>query len=362
MKKILFIMHTPPPVHGAAMVGKYIKESKLINDSFDCHYINLTTAASLQDIGKLSLGKIKRIFALLISIRKAIKTFRPDLVYMTPNSKGGAFMKDFLTMMVIKVCHKNIVIHFHNKGVKKYQDKPLYNFLYRRFFKGLKVILLAEPLYVDIEKYVDRKNVLFCPNGIPFVPASSIGKKHNNDAPRLLFLSNMMEAKGVWTLVDACKILRDKGIVFYCDFVGKWSDISEENFKQHIQKYDLADCIKAHGGKYGEVKNEFFKLADIFVYPTYEDCFPLTILEAMSFGLPCITSNEGAIPEIIDNEENGFVIPMKDANLLAKRIEYLIENKDIRTQLANNTFTKFKKEYTLSAFEVKFKDILLKCV
>ena len=42
--KILFIMHMPPPVHGAAMVGQYIHDSKLINREFDCHYFNLTTA------------------------------------------------------------------------------------------------------------------------------------------------------------------------------------------------------------------------------------------------------------------------------------------------------------------------------
>lgn len=46
-QKILFIMHMPPPVHGAAMVGQYIHDSKLINDKFDSHYINLTTAKNL---------------------------------------------------------------------------------------------------------------------------------------------------------------------------------------------------------------------------------------------------------------------------------------------------------------------------
>ena len=47
-----------PPVHGAAMMGKYIHDSKLINESFDCHYINLTTAKNLEDIGHFRLGKI----------------------------------------------------------------------------------------------------------------------------------------------------------------------------------------------------------------------------------------------------------------------------------------------------------------
>ena len=47
--KILFILHMPPPVHGAAMVGQYIHDSQLINAEFDCRYINFTTAQSLED-------------------------------------------------------------------------------------------------------------------------------------------------------------------------------------------------------------------------------------------------------------------------------------------------------------------------
>lgn len=50
---ILFIMHMPPPVHGAAMVGKYIHDSRVIKEAFDCHYINLTTARDLADIGRV---------------------------------------------------------------------------------------------------------------------------------------------------------------------------------------------------------------------------------------------------------------------------------------------------------------------
>ena len=90
-KNILFIMHMPPPVHGAAMVGQYIHDSKLINDKFDSHYINLTTAKNLQDIGKVGIRKLVDFIMLLRRIRKSLKEIRPDLVYVTPNACGGAF-------------------------------------------------------------------------------------------------------------------------------------------------------------------------------------------------------------------------------------------------------------------------------
>lgn len=60
--KILFILHLPPPIHGAAMMGKYIQESELVNSSFDCFCINLATAGSLSDIGHISLKKAVEVF------------------------------------------------------------------------------------------------------------------------------------------------------------------------------------------------------------------------------------------------------------------------------------------------------------
>lgn len=97
LPRILFIMHMPPPVHGAAMVGKYIHDSRLINERFDCRYINLATAANLEDIGKVRLAKFVDFSRLLRRIRKEYTSFRPDLVYVTPNAGGGAFLKTSLS-------------------------------------------------------------------------------------------------------------------------------------------------------------------------------------------------------------------------------------------------------------------------
>lgn len=101
-QKILFIRHMPPPVHGAAMVGQYIHDSKLINEKFEGHYINLTTAKNLQDIGKVGFRKFVDFVMLLCRIRKNLSAIRPDLVYVTPNACGGTFYKDYIVVQMIK--------------------------------------------------------------------------------------------------------------------------------------------------------------------------------------------------------------------------------------------------------------------
>lgn len=98
---VLFILHLPPPVHGAAMMGKYIHDSKVVNSAFDCHYINLATAKDLADIGKLGVRKFVQFFSLLKRIRLAVKELKPRLVYVTPNACGGAFYKDFIVVEVL---------------------------------------------------------------------------------------------------------------------------------------------------------------------------------------------------------------------------------------------------------------------
>ena len=359
---ILFIMHMPPPVHGAAMVGQYIHDSKVINEAFDCHYFNLTLAKNLEDIGKGGLRKLHDFISQLKNIRKGIKTFKPDLCYVTPNSKGGAFYKDFCIVMMLKLMRQNIVVHYHNKGVSTHQDKPLDNFLYKLFFKNLKVILLANGLYNDVKKYVTKENVFICPNGIPEATQTKDTSKGNDSIPHILFLSNLLIDKGVFTLLDACELLKEKGVTFICDFIGGESkDINADSFQTEVKKRKLEQNVFYHGKRFGTEKEEFFGKTDLFVLPTYDECFPLVLLEAMQHHIVCIASNEGGIPDIIDEGKTGFIVEKKNAEQLANKLIYLIEHPEQRKEMGKNGYKKYRSQFTLQTFENRMKEILTEC-
>lgn len=209
-QRILFVLHLPPPVHGAAMMGKYIHDSCIINEAFVCKYINLTSAKTLQDIGKGGVMKYIKYLMLLCKVALKVITFRPQLVYVTPTACGVAFYKDFLVVQLLKLMGRKVVVHYHNKGVVTRQDKKLDDWMYRRFFKGIRVILLADALYEDVKKYVKREQVLICENGIPDTSEKFEKIIRNNPTPRILFLSNLLMTKGVIVLLDALKLLKDK--------------------------------------------------------------------------------------------------------------------------------------------------------
>lgn len=363
-KRILYILHMPPPIHGAAVVGKYIHDSVLINSKFECRYINLAMAGSLEDIGKFSLQKVKMLVELMKEIRKEVKGFKPNLVYVTPNAKGGAFFKEFVIVLVLKGMGCKVVVHYHNKGVSTKQDEWLFNLLYKRFFKDLKVILLGKSLYQDVKKYVKWEDVYICPNGIPEeVRNKKEVVKGDNPLPRLLFLSNLIESKGVIVLLDALKILKDKGYSIICDFVGgETAEIDAKRFDEEVKKRGLNEFAVYQGRIYGNEKNAEIEECDIFVLPTRNDCFPLVILEAMLHGKPVVTTPIGAITDIVENEVTGFIVEQNNSYQLADKIALLIESEELRIRMGEKGQRKFLCEFTLEKFERNMCEILSQLV
>ncbi len=359
-QSVLFILHLPPPIHGAAMMGKYIHDSKIINKTFDCQYINMASAKTLDDIGKKSIRKYLQYLNLLKKVIWQVLIFRPQLVYVTPTACGIAFYKDFLVVELLKLLGCKVVIHFHNKGVATRQNIKIDNKMYHCFFKHVKVILLAEALYTDVKKYVKRKDVFICPNGIS--ENGRVAKeKHYNTITKLLFLSNLIESKGIFVLLDALKILKEQGGDFSCDFVGdETQEINAYHLRKEIDERGLTSHVTYLGKKSGKEKEEIYNKADIFILPTfyYNECFPLVLLEAMQHALPCISTNEGGICDIIKDGKSGFVVEKNNPLALANKIRILLEEPSLRKKMGEYGYLLYKKNFTLHSFECNLKTCL----
>ena len=355
--KILFVLHYPPPVHGAAAVGLQIKESKIINKTFDCTYINLGTSMAIDEIGKKEIVKLFRYLSIFLKIIWNAIFNRPDLCYFSMTAKCAPFYKDASLALLAKLFGIKVIYHFHNKGVSLRQDKYIDDLLYRLIFKNSVVILLSKNLYPDIQKYVLKKQVYYCPNGIPDIEVRHT-KYEERKVVEILFLSNLMESKGIFVLLDGCKILQSKNLIFKCTIVGGIGDVNEKQFHSKIQEMGLTNCVTYAGEKFGKEKDLVFANSNIFIHPTLNDCFPLVLLEAMSAGLPIISTFEGGIPDIVEDGVSGFLVPQKNAVLLAEKLETLIKDPELRKQMGIAGRHKFEMEFNVDIFENRMIEIL----
>ena len=355
--RILYIATFPPPIHGSAVVSEQIRNSEVINDAFDGDYVNLGTSRKMDEIGKgglwLNMQKLFRFAGSFFKTFGLLLTHRYDLCYLAITCHGVGFLKDAPFVLLCKLFGRKIVIHQHNKGMAKDVDRPIYRWLLPLVYKNAKVILLSWHLYPDIEKVVKREDVMICPNGIkPTVNPDF--QRTPNKIPHILFLSNLLIDKGVLVLLDALKILKDKGYSFVCDFVGsETKDIDAARFAKEVDERGLNSLAIYHGRKYGEEKEAYFKQADVFAFPTFygNETFGLVNLEAMDYKLPIVTTNIGGIPDIVTNGENGFVNDPEDADSLAESLCKLLGDETLRQKMGEAGYQKFKAKFTEMCFE-----------
>ncbi len=355
-KKILFLMQLPPPVHGAAVMNQSIQDSELINSTFDCNYINISTAKGINDIGKGSLGKWFRSLGLLIRVKLSIFTFRPNLVYITLSPVGFAFYKDSFFVLISRFFGRKICIHLHGKGIENAMNTKFKMWYYNYVFKGSDTIHLSKLLLPELNKISTIKKPHILNNGIKDRSIPKFEHKGIN----IVYLSNMVESKGAMILLKAAKVLFDKGITdFQVNFAGQWYEPEFKNdFLNYLESNQMSKYCQFHGPLYGEDKQKYLASADIFVLPTRypNECFPLVLLEAMSYGLPIISSDEGAISEIV--ETNGFIMKSNNELELSESIEKLIIDDNTRLQYSEQSRNTYLKKYQVEGFETNVKVIL----
>jgi glycosyltransferase involved in cell wall biosynthesis len=362
--RILFILHFPPPIHGSSIVGKQIMDCELINNTFNCEYVNLTTSQVVDEIGKKGLIKYIRALKIYLVVLFKLIIHRYDLCYLAITVTKGGILKDSPLVFLCKLFGRKVIIHQHNKGVSLFQNIKLFDVIYKLVYKDTKVVLLSWYLYPDVSKYVNKKDVFICPNGV--MPNDKVtSDKLTNKVTQILFVSNLIESKGCYILLEACKILKDKGLSFNCNFVGAATKaILKDEFIEQIDLRGLSNQVFYLGPKYGNDKNRIFEKSDIFVFPTsyHKECFPLVLLEAMQFSLPVVSTFEGGIPDVVEDNVTGFLVLGEDAVTLAEKLELLISNPELCKEMGKAGNKKYLNSFTLEHFEKNMFNILQDCI
>jgi glycosyltransferase involved in cell wall biosynthesis len=346
--KILFIVQLPPPVHGVTLMNQYTVDYPWWKRNYEVKIVPLHFGQKLEDIGMVTTGKMLRMIGFLFKLCYTLIKFRPALVYFTITPSGKIFYRDALFTWFIKLFSPRILFHLHKKGVSEtYNRSRFKKWLYKKTFKGVKVICLSEKLTHDIRSVYAHKPFIL-PNGIEVV--NNVRPKRDSTTPQIIFLSNLIKLKGIEVFLQSLVELRRQGCDFKARIVGESFDYSREEATAFCVREGIADVVQITGPKFGEEKFEELRRSDIFVLPSYNECVPLTILEAMQFGLSVVTTNVGGIPDVITHGTNGLLIPPGNVKELTIKLKQLINEKALRIKLGNNAMNHFFQYYTLSNF------------
>ena len=359
--RILFIMHRTPPVHGAAKVGDLVYTEAQKIENIETSFISIRSSSSVNEIGIITFKKLILFFKLFTDLIITLHAFRPTKIYYTPSVSGIALYRDVLLSCVWKAycifSGAEVYFHYHQRGIEKsIRTSNFTRLMINWFHKNVRVITLGRNACNEFGAITWKKDAVIVPNAAPDI----ISGVKNIDGEKacfdILYLSNMIKTKGYFRLLELAPKLKDKGYKFH--FAGSWtSKIDELEFFEFVDKHDLSQCITYYGFADGDRKIELFQKADLLALPTnYKlESAPLCLIEALSFGVPCISTKLGDIPSII-TQDCGILLDdlseLEDAIIRARKDYY-------SDHVSNKCREHYEKYYSTNAFrENLFKELL----
>jgi glycosyltransferase involved in cell wall biosynthesis len=166
-----------------------------------------------------------------------------------------------------------------------------------------------------------------------------------NTTVQLLCVGRLSPAKAQILLVLACAQLRDEGLDFVLTLVGDGPD--RARIEKAIARLGLARQIYLTGALNQAAVRTHFVSADIFVLPSLAEGIPVVLMEAMSCGVPCVSTPVNGIPELITHQRTGLLATPGDVEALTLQLRRLIMEPELRRSLAEAAHTKVLTDFDL---------------
>ena len=313
-----------------------------------------------QNIKVVGLLKSKnKLFNNIISLRKLLKENEFNVIH-------------------IHSIVSNLIFQLANIGLNNHSIVTVHSrsdFDRKNFFKGilmnkLEVYLLNRNTQVvcvsnSIREYLKNKhvrnNITVIHNGIAGLEFDfNLSNRENlkgisfdkNDL-LIAFVGRLTEVKGIYNLIEILKKIdkKNKNVKFIVIGEG----VLKEEFNNAIYKYNLEN-VELLGFKQNII--EYLPSCDFLIMPSNMEGIPITILEAMSCSVPCIASNVGGIPEII-NDKNGILYSNSDLDYIVDKIDFFERNRGLIKPLKINAYDDFEKKWNINNFIKLYKSIYL---
>ncbi len=192
-----------------------------------------------------------------------------------------------------------------------------------------KLVLANADLTARFQKIYSRKEIIYIPNALEYIPENRV----SNDTLNILAVGKLVREKGIRDLIDVMEILLQKQSDVVLNIIGDGplkrqltNAIKEKHLEKNITIYSYISEDEYH---------KLLRTSSIFLIGSQDDIFSISLLEAMSYGLPCVAFSDQEQTDIIKNELNGYLIPNRNKALMAKKIEKLLNDRTLLDELGS---------------------------
>ncbi|WP_117882561.1 glycosyltransferase family 4 protein [Aureibaculum luteum] len=293
-------------------------------------------------IGERGIKKVISALKTSIKLRKKIQSIKPDFVLSILSSTN------VLTILATRFLKIRVIVEDVMSPLRSRSkvENRCRNFFYK---KATGVIALTDFAKGIIQHETGCKNIITIPNPVFDLKTDETIKKEKI----VLNVGRLNCAKGQKYFIEACKKINRPDWKFVILGEGEL----RKDLEQQINNLGINNLVTLNGAE--KDVGKWLSKSSIFAFPSISEAWGLALMEAMAAGMPCVSFDCITGPaEMIEDGENGFLVPVGDMNLFIDKIKLLMDNKELRNNFSINA-KKIKNKYSIEKIS---NDILEFCV
>lgn len=284
-----------------------------------------------------------------VSLYKLIRREKPDLSlgYTIKPVIYGSLAARLAGVRNVNAMVTGAGYAFTAKGAKATLVRWLVSMLYRMGFAAANTVIFQNP--DDCDEFVERG--LLKSNKCRLVNGSGVNMQHFTptsfpEQTTFFMLSRMLKSKGVREYLEAAALVKKKYPEVRFMLLGALEEMPDALKPEEVKAY-IEDDVIDHFGETTDVR-DYYKQCSVYVLPSYREGTPRTVLEAMAMGRPIITTDTNGCRETVEDGVNGFLVPVKDIQELADKMELFITNNNQITEMGAESFRICREKFDVN--------------
>ena len=257
-------------------------------------------------------------------LRAAIRRTTAPIIHLHTCS-AFSFYRSTADMLAAQKVGCRAILHIHGaKFDAFYEGEPVWR---RRLIRWSlsradRVIALSSGWREKLRRMAPAARLVVVENAVEAPPVRPA--RLDDGVCRFLLLARMDRWKGIDDLLSACALLHRDRVAFRLTLAGPPGTAGDATvLDEKIRRHKLENHVLYVGSVAGERKRELLEKADAYVQPSHHEGLPIALLEALAHGLPVVATRVGAIPEVIENQRHGLLLPPRHPELLAQAMHDL---------------------------------------
>jgi glycosyltransferase involved in cell wall biosynthesis len=349
---VLQSTNPPPPIHGVAHIVDMILRSPLLNAKYHLQYLDLRKRRGTQSSERFNLANVYYAIRQTGELAARIVFQRPRIFHVHVTEYWG-FRKNMLFIALAKCCGCKIVVQIHGARFDTYYDgcSRLERKLIKWTLNLAETVLVLSPFWKKFcSRFLPDRKLEVIPNAIrwEYLDAfrASVPYRSNRSSVNVLYLGSTGARKGVFDLLKVIPVVVAANPTIRFTIAGREEKAGEEQKLQGmVNDLKLSKWITRIEPTQEEIIG-VYQDADIYVLPSHADAFPVAVLEAMSMGLPVITTRVGGISEMVEEGKGAVLIDPGDLEALKMEILQLAASPDLRHKMGSSNRDRIHKYFT----------------